>query len=771
MPKLSFNILLSLIISSKKLGRGKLGNGRILVKLLTASSDCKNSNQTREWAVLSKFSNEIVKPNAYHKIDKLIGRFLPDGKYYPYDKITFNDLENSFENPEKYHSFLGSMSNACDEILYTSKVNSLVYTLLEVIRHDSSINKIFYGGELVDKQDFFGSFAHPKRICIEALLLWLIYHTHTNPSEENSAEYSLIIPSEGQKFHVVRYRNEDSLKLDFQLNLADSLRENARHELRFSPLSACHYPIEFRCEGKKISALPVEKNIFLYGQGGIGKTTFMLDIAGNPGDETVYFYIPLNQYRYEIHEKFMLESCNILVNILLKYHYQYEYQTYESAAACEGEETILKQLTELLQLLKVNNIDFAPQYTLLLDGLNEMPSALQESLINELERICADWKNVRLIISGRTVPKYNLFSGFQAVEVLGIPENARNKALSELTDYDKIIQNNRLTELFKSPLFLNIYLQSRNNNSFESELNTRGELLDYYVKNYETSFSGLSDTDKKAIRFIISYALPFVAKTMLDRHGFEIDRADFSEAVDKAYDTFIMDERVYQNYIAPQKYRKAELSEIREKTDFTEFIVDNICFLTTSDYAPQKLLFTHQYFRDYFAARHILNLIETFEISYKNSYADEQEKAFNKYDLGFVWFDDEEDEIYRLIGEIAGDYQNEDFGGITTVLDRLLDLSRRFDTFRLTENVIRAMNAVRNGVISDVDFSDTFLPFDIPASIEFVDCDFSGCKVFMLEACEKYPEYTECFKDCDFRNAVFLIEEYRKILRDMGAII
>lgn len=768
MPKLSFNILLSLIISSKKLGKGRLGNGRILVKLLTASSDCKNSSQTREWSVLSKFSNEIVKPNAYHKIDKLIGRFLPDGKYYPYDKITFNDLENSFENPEKYHSFLGNMSNACDEILDPSKVTSLVYTLLEIIRHDSCISKIFYDGEWVDKQDFFGSFAHPKRICIEALLLWSIYHTHTNPSEENLTEYSLITPSEGQKFHVARYRNEDSLKLDFQLNLADSLRENARYDFNLLPGL---YPIEFRCNGKKISALPVGKNIFLYGQGGIGKTTFMLDIAKNSDDETVYFYIPLNQYKHEIHEKFMPESCNILVSILLKYHYQFEYQTYESAAACEGEESILKQLTELLQLLEVNNIDFTPQYALLLDGLNEIPSAFQENLVNELKRICADWKNVHLIVSGRTVPQYDLFREFQTVEILGIPENAQKIALSGLPDYETIIQNNRLTELFKSPMFLNIYLQSRDNNNFDSELNTRGELLDYYIKSYEASFSELSDIDRKTVGFIIRYALPLAAKIMLDRHGFEIDRADLSEAVDKAYDTFIMDERVYQNYIAPQKYRKAELTEIREKTDFTEFIVDNICFLTTDNSAPQKLRFTHQYFRDYFAARHILNLIEAFEVAYKNSYADEQEKAFNKYNLGFVWFDDEEDEIYRLIGEIAGDYQNDDSSGLTTVLDRLLDMSRRFDTFRLTENVIRAMSAVRNGVISDVDFSGTSLPFEIPASIKFVDCDFSNCKVFLLEACEKYPEYTGCFKDCDFSNAVFLIEEYREILRDMGAII
>lgn len=99
--------------------------------------------------------------------------------------------------------------------------------------------------------------------------------------------------------------------------------------------------------------------------------------------------------------------------------------------------------------------------------------------------------------------------------MLGIPEDTRNNALSELPDYDTIIQNNRLTELFKSPLFLNIYLQGRNNNSFEGELNTREELLDYYVKNYETSFSGLSDVDRKAAGFILHYALHLRQKQCL----------------------------------------------------------------------------------------------------------------------------------------------------------------------------------------------------------------------------------------------------------------
>ena len=46
---------------------------------------------------------------------------------------------------------------------------------------------------------------------------------------------------------------------------------------------------------------------------------------------------------------------------------------------------------------------------MLLDGLNEMPSELQEDLAVELTHIVNEWKNIRIIITGRTVAKYDVF--------------------------------------------------------------------------------------------------------------------------------------------------------------------------------------------------------------------------------------------------------------------------------------------------------------------------------------------------------------------------
>ena len=62
------------------------------------------------------------------------------------------------------------------------------------------------------------------------------------------------------------------------------------------------------------------------------------------------------------------------------------------------------------------------------------------------------------------------------------------------------------------------------------------------------------------------------------------------------------------------------------KNKFLEvpLIIENICFLNASKTESHKLHFTHQYFRDYFAAKHILNLSEAIEISYGKNNPDEK---------------------------------------------------------------------------------------------------------------------------------------------------
>lgn len=358
--------------------------------------------------------------------------------------------------------------------------------------------------------------------------------------------------------------------------------------------------------------------------------------------------------------------------------------------------------------------------------------------------------------------------------------------------------NPRLSELLKNPLFLNIYLENHNT---ANDINTQGEILDYYVENYKIN----TTFDKVIIQFLIKFALPFAAKSMSVEYDlmtinifYEIDRGTVSKAIDEAFDFYIETEMVYQNFTVPNGIRKNTLLECREKYDFVEILIKNTCFLKESEIEPHKLHFTHQYFRDYFMAKYFLNLISTIEIVY-NSHIDEKEKMFKKYDLGSVWLNDNDFEVYRLIGEICGDYKNiysDDFVYTETILDKLIEMSRQFYTFRTMENVINTMNAVRGDVICGVDFSGTSLPVSIPRNLKFSmngdePCRFNGCSVALLDILYDYDGNREAnwyddliderltpeilaelgnFRNCDFTDANFLNEDYVDLLKSMGAI-
>ncbi|MBQ8349505.1 MAG: hypothetical protein IJY19_07700 [Ruminococcus sp.] len=713
---LNLNMLLSLIFQCKKTGAGKLGNGRIYVKLMCIIADRENKDISAETDILRKFGNCTADPTAYTRMDKFLNRYIKTGKNYPFQVFKFKKFEMDYS---KNLNYIAEMRSLCDEVLDEKKIRQLTYTLLEILRQDSSIETLIYGTQCVSKNELFGSYAHPKRICFDALLLGALYHTHKNHAESGNIE--LLNTPDRLKFHVVRFSNEKSLDLEMPIKLIENIRENAKRQ----ESSEMKYRLEMRCGGSIISQLPEKGNIFLYGTGGAGKTTLLTNQEN--GDSSVDFYFPLYKYKQEIHENLQSESCQILLQILLKYHYQYEYQTYEMLIANEGENAVLQQLAELKNLLKLTPIDGFAKYTLLLDGINELPSESQEQLVDELNYIVSQWKNVRIIITGRTVPRYAVFGNFHKVEVCGVPDIERDKMLSEFSD---ISTNTRLLELLKTPLFLNMYLESGG-----TELNTRGEILDSYVMNIQSRLP-----QDSAVRFAVQYALPYAAKMMTDGFSYEIDRGDLSEAIGKAVELYLLNERVYQNYIAPKKYRKKALLESRENVDIVELLTDNVCFLTASKNEPHKFHFTHQYFRDYFAAKHILNLAEALSVSYEYKHTDERTELFKKNELDLMWFYDEDD-IYRLIGEISGDYKNapcEYFFYQRTILDSILDMSKYISTLHTAECVIKVMSLVRGNIICGVDFSNQDLYLKIPNGIRFsldgeFPCRFCYSWIFFIE--------------------------------------
>ncbi len=743
MQKMALNVLLSLIIQAKITGKGITSNGKLYVNFMKIIADSDNSKLTAEESILKKFNNEPTKQNAYRKLERYLSRFLKTGQGYPYELIKFTGFEKCIGYTEKYSHYLCAMNKICNKILDKSKTDSLVYTLLEIMRQDDNISSILYGCNYISKEKLFGSYAHPKRICVEALLLGLLYYVHKNPAESENIE--LLKISEKREFHTVQYRDENFLALEMPINLTDNIRENALNQKS----SEMKYQTELKYNNIAVDKLPEKENIFLYGTGGAGKTTFLLNYLKNKN--TISFYFPLYQYKYEIQKDFQNTSFWILLQILLKYHYQYEYHTYEALIATEGKNAVLQQLTELENLLKSVPVNDMPVYTLLLDGLNEISSDMQRKFVNELELICGAWKNVRIIITGRTVPDYNLFHNFQSVEICGISECELNSVLSVLPDSGNILLNEELTEILKNPLFLNIYLQNRNT---EKQINTRGELLDSYITNFKTNSS-----ENDSLRFIIQFVFPIVAKHMLkDCNNYQTTRKDLLSAVKLALKIYIHNESVYQNFISPKNINKKILLKSNRSMDWVELIINNTGFMEVSESEPSHIHFTHQYFRDYFGAKHILNAIEAV---YRGNFRfKEMEKYISEIEISEQWFyqlgesnDFNTNEAYKLIGEISGDYKNiacENFDYNFTFLDYFLHMCRQMKDSEIVhldaENIIRTMYFSRKKVICETDFSDLKIAKVMPC-VRFsmngkYPCNFCGSELYYFPLFDFEKNYT-----------------------------
>lgn len=754
--KLTLRTLLFLIIQAKKTGSGKLGNGRMLVQFLLTFADHDGCERSDERNILRKFCDDAMLADAYKSMNRRVDRFLHEGKGYPHDKFTFTNFERNMGDIARYRVHLSRMAEVCTHVLDESKIEPLVYTLLEILRQDDAIQHIPYGCGFLLKSALFGTFAHPKKICPESLLLGLFYLTHRDFSMEYSENIKLLTLPEKLPFHVVRYEKrrfstldhgdlENLLHPEYPLSLRENLHENAKRpyavtEIRTADFSDfTHiYPLEFRSTDGTKNTLPKEGNVFIYGTGGVGKTTILLEeIRRNAETDEVYFLLSSQRFHVQNIPKFRpYQSSWILSQLLLKYHYQYEFHTLEACIADEGEDAVLQQLSQLHALLTGCPNGWEPQYTVLLDGFNEISAGLQTMLIQELEYCLTEWRNVRFVITGRNVPHHEIFRNFGKIEILGITE----EGISDICKgHPEIPCNPQIIEILRIPLFLKLWLSQNP----KDELN-RGRLLDAYV-------SGFSGSEE--MRFAVQYILPFAAKKMAGHGRFVMERAELSEAVDAAFSVYLEDERIFQNLLTPQDFHKKSLQECREH--LIDLLLTEICFLSPVVKKSPKIQFTHQYFRDYFAAKHIVNLIAALDAGYGNCCDEDEERIFTEFRLGHIWFPDRETEIYRMIGEILGDDRNryhEDFWYEETPLDGLLDRARRYDAFRVTENVIRTMAAARDNLLCGVDFSGTSLPLHLPCGVKFSKngeeaCDFSGCRVYDIGFVDSELECVAASKD------------------------
>lgn len=208
-------------------------------------------------------------------------------------------------------------------------------------------------------------------------------------------------------------------------------------------------------------------------------------------------------------------------------------------------------------------------------------------------------------------------------------------------------------------------------------------------------------------------------------------------------------------YDCSEKYKQKNILASREKDDLVEMILNNTGFVKTYDSNPDIVYFIHKFYRDYFAAKHILNAIEALNIGYKRRTDEENDEYLVQLEIKDRWFSGQNDfwdnyDALRMIGEISGDYKNADtecFFYKKTLLDKFLDLNRGKKDSCAADNIIRTMWISRNQVILGVDFTNLVFRWFLPTYAKFSlngeeACDFTGSRVFYIYIFDfKYNEH------------------------------
>ena len=739
---IALNVVLSLIIQSKRKGKGILSNGKIYSMLMLCISDHKFEND-----LLNCFNNEAVPKEAYRKIDRFLSRFLRDGKGYPYELMSFNGLENSFDDPEKMAVYLQKLEATLDKFLDVQKLDNLIFTLLKLIRQDSDTKKILYGGCYIDKEKLFGRYVRQKRICVEALLLGLLYQCHKMPCQSDGIE--LLKCDDRSTFLVVRNSDDEPFELDRDIDIVENIRSSAKKQIP----EKYEYPLEFIHNGEKISEVPQNDQLFIQGIRGSGKTALLKSLINS--DDPVYLYFSLDSYRCEIHSRFSSVPCWMILSILLKYHYQYEYTTYETLSANVGEDAVLRQLSLLNEALETEPV-YNKNWTLLLDSMDQLPIDLFDSFAQETDHIRNSWKNVRIIITGRVLPEIKAFSGFEQVSLSGICDDYIHTATAD----------EELYELLKNPTIFKIYAAGNGN------AQTAGELLDLYFSQWQGN---------DVIRFLIHFALPLIGKKMLDDwEPHDLSRAEVMQLIDRSLNIYVLDDQVYQDHVKVRNIDKKCLLESRQNDEWIDLLIKNTGLLTADEDNTSLLRFTEQFYRDYFAARHIVNAVEIFETGSVG--CDDPEEYLSDISLSGMWFNEpdrfpEKYDTYKMLGEVCRERlkapDNKDFY-VKNTLDRFLDICRGLKGGYSVENVIIVKKIIHQNIICHTDFSYLNLPLQLPGDTLFsIDGEYPSifykCRVYRISESDNVN--SNSFKNCDFEEAVFLDSEIKEKIYHLGGIV
>ena len=477
-------------------------------------------------------------------------------------------------------------------------------------------------------------------------------------------------------------------------------------------------------------------NLYLIGQGGIGKTASLIHIMTVAYDNKKYSntaQIPLfielshapDNYGklYEAgHSSFIRRAVYQLLRTDRRAWYVTERMVEEIDDVFNADPAAaVEPVTDLFTAQTP-----APEYLLLLDGLNEVSRknidevgcSVIQMIIEEI-RFLGQCRNVRIILTSRsdeeTISRDIARLYLSGVNVNIVSEYMRSRGIGE-KEIQSVCLNKELLDILRIPLFLTLYtcLRDRNNivtrgDIFRNFFSERRKNLEIYTaqsriasveEDVKNSGSIVQDNrvDAPMQYFMIDFLLPEIAWHMEQAGEFYFDIEEIQNIIfpilSKEGDTDVCGrygKKLYDKYrdgantVSHTKQVAGKLLRLSDDMErVTEIIVE--CFVLSLGFMQEShgsFGFVHQHIRDYFAAvRNVNNMRMAVCLAGEGVLsAFTCLKEFNDSLIS--------KEVSRFTGEYLGEHNNVSIGGNknegNTVLQESCDqnlIMRTLDLYR-----------------------------------------------------------------------------------------
>ena len=461
-------------------------------------------------------------------------------------------------------------------------------------------------------------------------------------------------------------------------------------------------PRFIRTQDKKPETLHqiVNKNkesLFMIGDGGMGKTTSLIEIMDyvyrNPEEiGAPVIFIELSVLSQDYNDWYTRKLGGTFIEQFIASYFLGEPRKF----AEKNNSYIAPIREELFRLPKDGN----KKYTVLLDGLNEVGfiSEKSKSLFYEtVNKYLKYAKNLRLIITGRNDAYELSTEELLRLKTLGLDDKNIIDILNEAVSVKKISEidvlnliqkkddistnENRLWNCLKIPFFLMMYCMSSNKKNVESQgeilrnfFHDKREILGKEFSYGEQQQAQLRYQRKKydnktelsmeyALKAMLDFIIPEIAISMVEKNYFFITEDKLYRVIEECFFHA-------ENMVRPQRWTEwyykysADIREIFaeiKKSDRGRKIPDDACHILgiMKATANNTYFFTHQYFRDYFAACALINrmleVIESREYAKDGWYA--ESPAFSKQ-VAPLHSQQMPEYVCALVGEILGERKN-----------------------------------------------------------------------------------------------------------------